>query len=197
MADDDGFLGKAYNSAAFMGSRDARPLRVLAEYVHPESRFESMRISDTIVFFGSARTLPRDKALSALNAAREHGGDVVQGRARPGDVALLRGVPGALPAPDRMVQGPGGKEPALRGLLRRRAGHHGGRQPRRLGGHGDQHRAGHLACPSSSTATSGSPASSASSSTTSSCASSGSSTWPRRWSPFPAASAPSTSSSRC
>ncbi len=78
MADDDGFLGKAYNSAAFMGSRDARPLRVLAEYVHPESRFESMRISDTIVFFGSARTLPRDKALSALNAAREHGGDVVR-----------------------------------------------------------------------------------------------------------------------
>lgn len=78
MAEDDGFLGKAYNSAAFMGSRDARPLRMLAEYLHPESRFESMRISDTIVFFGSARTLSREAALVALDAARQHGGDVAR-----------------------------------------------------------------------------------------------------------------------
>jgi len=78
MADDDGFLGKAYISPAFMGSRDARPLRMLAEYLHPESRFEDMRISDTIVFFGSARTLSREKALIALEAAREHGGDLAR-----------------------------------------------------------------------------------------------------------------------
>ncbi len=81
MAEDEGFLGKAYNNPAFMGGRGARPLRILAEYLQPEARFEDMRISDTIVFFGSARTLPREKALVALDAARKHGGDVEVARA--------------------------------------------------------------------------------------------------------------------
>ncbi len=76
MTEDDGFLGKAYHNPAFMGGREARPLRILAEYLQPAARFESMRISDTIVFFGSARTLSREKAVVALDAAREHGGDV-------------------------------------------------------------------------------------------------------------------------
>jgi uncharacterized protein (TIGR00730 family) len=87
MAEDEGFLGKAYNSLAFMGSRDARPLRMLAEYLHPEARFDGMRISDTIVFFGSARIPSREKALAVLEAARERGGDVAKAER---DVELSR-----------------------------------------------------------------------------------------------------------
>jgi uncharacterized protein (TIGR00730 family) len=69
-------LERAYKSAAFMGSRHARPLRILAEYLHPESRFETFRISDTIVFFGSSRIKPREQAAAALERARAAGGDV-------------------------------------------------------------------------------------------------------------------------
>jgi uncharacterized protein (TIGR00730 family) len=67
---------RAYRSAAFMGSRHARPLRILAEYLQPEQRFESLRISDTIVFFGSSRIRSRADAQAALDEARTSGGDV-------------------------------------------------------------------------------------------------------------------------
>ena len=46
---------KAYREPSFINSRDARPLRILAEYLEPKSRFEHFGIGDTIVFFGSAR----------------------------------------------------------------------------------------------------------------------------------------------
>lgn len=77
MADNDTAprLEKAYASARFMGSRHARPLRILSEYLHPESRFEALRVSDTIVFFGSARLQSREVAEAALAAARSTGGD--------------------------------------------------------------------------------------------------------------------------
>jgi hypothetical protein len=44
-----------YRDAAFIDSADARPLRILAEYLHPLHAFEQGRVHDTIVFFGSAR----------------------------------------------------------------------------------------------------------------------------------------------
>jgi len=46
---------KAYNNAQFLNSKNARALRILAEYLEPKSRFEEHQIEDTIVFFGSAR----------------------------------------------------------------------------------------------------------------------------------------------
>src|SRR5690349_19456498 len=45
----------AYHDDRFLDSDDARPLRILAEYLHPLQVFERERIHDTIVFFGSAR----------------------------------------------------------------------------------------------------------------------------------------------
>lgn len=45
----------AYHDAVFLDSDDARPLRILAEYLKPMSAFQRERIQDTIVFFGSAR----------------------------------------------------------------------------------------------------------------------------------------------
>ena len=45
----------AYKDAEFLDSDDARPLRILAEYVEPYSAFRREGIHDTIVFFGSSR----------------------------------------------------------------------------------------------------------------------------------------------
>jgi uncharacterized protein (TIGR00730 family) len=45
----------AYEDEAFLASPDARPLRILAEYLAPMQRFRRAHVHDTIVFFGSAR----------------------------------------------------------------------------------------------------------------------------------------------
>jgi uncharacterized protein (TIGR00730 family) len=45
----------AYEDAEFTRSDDARPLRIIAEYLDPLRRFRRAGIHDTIVFFGSAR----------------------------------------------------------------------------------------------------------------------------------------------
>ncbi|MFL6621489.1 MAG: LOG family protein [Sulfurifustaceae bacterium] len=73
---------KAYSNETFLNSRDARALRILAEYLEPNSRFAHYRIDDTIVFMGSARTLPREQASAELEAARRNGGDVARAEMR-------------------------------------------------------------------------------------------------------------------
>ena len=45
----------AYKNEAFLDSDDARPLRILAEYLQPFRAFHHARVCDTVVFFGSAR----------------------------------------------------------------------------------------------------------------------------------------------
>jgi uncharacterized protein (TIGR00730 family) len=45
----------AYRDERFLESDDARPLRVLAEYLEPMKAFHRAHVCDTIVFFGSAR----------------------------------------------------------------------------------------------------------------------------------------------
>ena len=53
---------KAYRNRAFLDSKDARALRILAEYLEPKSRLERYHIDDTIVFMGSARIRPPEQA---------------------------------------------------------------------------------------------------------------------------------------
>jgi uncharacterized protein (TIGR00730 family) len=48
----------AYEDPEFLGSDEARPLRILAEYLGPLRRFHRENVADTIVFFGSARLDP-------------------------------------------------------------------------------------------------------------------------------------------
>jgi uncharacterized protein (TIGR00730 family) len=61
----------SYRDPAFMDGEDARPLRILSEYLEPLTRFRDARIQDTIVFFGSAR-LKQDGPLGKYyEAARE------------------------------------------------------------------------------------------------------------------------------
>jgi hypothetical protein len=43
----------SYGNGAFIASDDARPLRILAEYLQPLLRFPQADIHDTVVFFGS------------------------------------------------------------------------------------------------------------------------------------------------
>jgi uncharacterized protein (TIGR00730 family) len=45
----------AYHDVEFLDSDEARPLRILAEYLEPLHRFRREGICETIVFFGSAR----------------------------------------------------------------------------------------------------------------------------------------------
>jgi uncharacterized protein (TIGR00730 family) len=71
---------KAYSNQAFLNSKDARALRILAEYLEPKSRFERHRVEDTIVFMGSARIKSPEKAQQALRLAEAGEGDL--GRAR-------------------------------------------------------------------------------------------------------------------
>ncbi len=67
---------KAYSNDSFLDSREARPLRILSEYIEPDARFAEFQISDTIVFFGSARTPSRHEARKNLKAAKMNGAGV-------------------------------------------------------------------------------------------------------------------------
>jgi uncharacterized protein (TIGR00730 family) len=71
---------KAYQNHRFLESRDARALRILAEYLEPLSRFDRFGVEDTVVFMGSARILPRDKAEAALAEAEQRGAGIEAAR---------------------------------------------------------------------------------------------------------------------
>jgi uncharacterized protein (TIGR00730 family) len=71
---------EAYRNEQFLRGRDARALRILSEYLEPASRFAHYSVEDTIVFMGSARTLPRDEAEERLSAAERNHGDIEQAR---------------------------------------------------------------------------------------------------------------------
>ena len=72
---------KAYRDRKFLDSREARPLRILAEYLEPRSRFERYRVDDTIVFMGSARIRSRATCEQALREAQAGNGDPDAARA--------------------------------------------------------------------------------------------------------------------
>ena len=89
----------AYHDQEFLESADARPIRLLAEYLEPARRFRRENIQDTVVFFGSARVHSRQDAERALEGAAEEARQEV-GRLRDAAeadaqghqvVALLRG----------------------------------------------------------------------------------------------------------
>ena len=67
---------KAYRDEEFLGSRSARSLRILAEYMEPEARFKELKIHDTIVVFGSARILSREAAEKNLAQVKAEDGDL-------------------------------------------------------------------------------------------------------------------------
>lgn len=60
-------LKKAYENLDFINSSDGRIVRMLAEFLHPQSKFRKHKIIDTIVFFGSARLKSKKEALKNYN----------------------------------------------------------------------------------------------------------------------------------
>ncbi len=62
---------KAYRDIDFLTSPQARTLRILAEYLEPEDRFEREDVDKTIVFFGSARARGEEEVRRDLEAARK------------------------------------------------------------------------------------------------------------------------------
>ena len=63
----------AYLYPEFLESAEARPIRILAEYLEPLRRFKDQKIQDTVVFFGSARVDSRERAERALRTLRARG----------------------------------------------------------------------------------------------------------------------------
>ena len=63
----------AYLYPEFLDSPEARPIRILAEYLEPLRRFKDQKIQDTVVFFGSARVNSRERAERALRQLRSRG----------------------------------------------------------------------------------------------------------------------------
>ncbi|MGH6661104.1 MAG: LOG family protein [Rhodospirillales bacterium] len=60
----------AYKDDNFLAAPDARPIRILAEYLEPQARFQDFQVADTVVFFGSARVVARDVAEKRLKEAK-------------------------------------------------------------------------------------------------------------------------------
>ncbi len=56
----------AYMDPVFLESDEARPIRIITEYLEPLRRLRDQNIQDTVVFFGSARVHSRQQATSAL-----------------------------------------------------------------------------------------------------------------------------------
>jgi hypothetical protein len=68
----------------FLESDEARPLRILAEYLEPHRRFRQEHIRDTVVFFGSARIRSREAAerqMAALDRGERDGRSEHEARA--------------------------------------------------------------------------------------------------------------------
>ena len=73
---------KAYLKEAFLKHSDARPLRILAEYLEPRSRFAHHKIDDTVVFMGSARFVSRQEAEAGVRAAERGEADMERAQVR-------------------------------------------------------------------------------------------------------------------
>src|SRR6478672_6216068 len=60
----------AYLSKEFLKSPDARVIRIISEYLEPAARLRRHGVRDTIVFFGSARSVPPEQANIELEQVR-------------------------------------------------------------------------------------------------------------------------------
>ena len=78
----------AYLNHDFLESDEARPIRILAEYLEPFWRFKEQHIQDTVVFFGSARIHSREHAEKALERLSDR---FSGGASEEADARLARG----------------------------------------------------------------------------------------------------------
>ena len=179
----------AYLNQQFLESGDARPIRILAEYLEPLRRFKQQKIQDTVVFFGSARVDSRERAERALltlsargdrDAREQYEQELTKSRkavewARFYEDArelahLLTTWSMALPFDNHRFVVTSGGGPGIMEAANRGAREAGGKRSASTSG-----------CRSSRAPTRSSPRACSSSSTISSCGSSGSRISRRRW----------------
>lgn len=48
----------AYQNPEFLASEEARTVRILSEYLEPETRLDRLKVNNTVLFLGSARAVP-------------------------------------------------------------------------------------------------------------------------------------------
>lgn len=104
----------AYRDEAFLDSNDARPLRILSEYLWPLSHFQEEKIQDTIVFFGSARIKETGPLAKYYQEARDLARLVTEWTASLEEptrrfVVCSGGGPGIMEAANRGAHDAGGK----------------------------------------------------------------------------------------
>src|SRR5215813_3337999 len=72
MINGNGINGElSFLNPEFLRSVAARPVRILSEYIEPAERMRRARIRDTIVFFGSARSLAPEEAERRMAGLRD------------------------------------------------------------------------------------------------------------------------------
>jgi len=111
-------LPRAYRDRKFMDTADARPLRLLSEYLEPLSKFRHEGIHDTIVFFGSARIFEASltgryytEAQQLANRMTKWSNDL--GGSKRRFVVCSGGGPGIMEAANRGATEAGGKSIGL------------------------------------------------------------------------------------
>ena len=82
----------AYLDPNFLDSEEARPIRILAEYLEPLGRFKAQDIQDTVVFFGSARIHSRAAAERALAELLRTADTRVGGEVDPNLIRIRKAV---------------------------------------------------------------------------------------------------------
>jgi uncharacterized protein (TIGR00730 family) len=108
----------AYKNEEFLKGPEARPLRIISEYLEPLSHFRKQRIRDTVVFFGSAR-LTEDGPLGRYyREARELARLVTEwsrqfNKENSRFVVTTGGGPGIMEAANRGAEDAGGKTVGL------------------------------------------------------------------------------------
>ena len=108
----------AYLNESFLESPDARPLRMLSEYLEPLSHFRAEKIQDTIVFFGSARLEPSGSMGEYYDGARKLARMVTEWSENLENpthrfVVCSGGGPGIMEAANRGAREGGGKSIGL------------------------------------------------------------------------------------
>ncbi|HXJ22862.1 MAG TPA: TIGR00730 family Rossman fold protein [Polyangia bacterium] len=104
----------AYRDQAFLDTDDARPLRILAEYLAPMRALREQQVRDTIVFFGSARITPTGPLGRYYTEARELARAItawsktLEGEAH-GRIVCSGGGPGIMEAANRGARDAGGR----------------------------------------------------------------------------------------
>ena len=115
---DSGRSPLAYKDEEFIDSEEARPLRILAEYLQPLHAFQRERIAGTIVFFGSARIAPEGPLGRYYDEARELARAITkwcENSASPfkGCVVCTGGGPGIMEAGNAGAAAAGGRSVGL------------------------------------------------------------------------------------